>query len=670
MTIIQIDSDELARLVGMTRRGARKLLQRHYIYSFATWLGTHLEVSLVPSIGGKSGQKYKAAVRSLPANLQTRLNDLQRPVEGSSAPRDAVSAEANKRLNIIAPIVAHPKHTAEWRAARKAVFTKCFIAPDGTSYTIPETTLRRWEAEYRAHGIRGLIDRTRRDKGTKRAIISTAAERAIPFETEAWQGIAAELRTYIRGHWKAGVTLKLIRGRANIKFRELIEAAGFAHCHTLPESTFNVPRAFIEAERHFGNVAIFRKDRKRFDDEQRFRITRSRAGLLPMDWVVGDVHPVDIVMTRDDGSTAHARMIAWLDVATNRIWFDLVLCEASTGIRNKHLIQSFLRMVAAWGMPKTLYIDNGKEYLFADKLNDALQLVAQLSRPDGRTVRIVRALPFDAPAKPIESMFRAVERLLQHIPGHTGGDRMNKKTENVGCPTKAYPGTLESLQKVIAGLIAHQEILPMRGALKGRTPNQVLQAAIDAGWGPVALDPRQVLMVFASDRVCTIRQQAITFDNRKWTCDELDSYFEEKIIARVPDYWSASKLALLHIKTRELIGIAEPVPIFAFDDPAGAKYSAAKGTRRRKAIIALDRSTPTIDTVAEGLRIAAHLPPAPSATPIASIGLSDQAATIAAAMVETPAARADKRHREAQARTRKQAASALAFAEKLERAKQ
>jgi hypothetical protein len=150
---------------------------------------------------------------------------------------------------------------------------------DGRPLPLAETTLRRWIKAY-DDDLAGLRPKARVDKGWREIIIADAAERAILFDFETWQRIAAELRKYIRGRWKANVTLKLIRGRANIKYRELITAAGFGHCHTLPDSTFNVPHAFIEAERCNSNVAIFRKDRKTDDDRQRFRIPRSRAGML------------------------------------------------------------------------------------------------------------------------------------------------------------------------------------------------------------------------------------------------------------------------------------------------------------------------------------------------------------------------------------------------------
>jgi hypothetical protein len=607
--------------------------------------------------GGRSGFRYEIKTDSLPAHIQDRLKERTAIVERPVLRRfdDWRAKKNNWLLLILSPAMAHHPKSPERRAAIAAIVSRPLTDWNGQQARLSERTIQRWLASYEAQGAAAFAPRARADKGRPKVIISLAAEQAIPFDTETWEGIAAELRSYVRGHWKQGATLKLIEGRANIKFRELIAAAGFSYFESVPGKTFLVPRRFVVAERPYRNVHTLHHDRKTYEDN-RFRTKRSRAGMMPMDWVIFDVHPVDVVMMRADGSTAHARMIAWLDGATNRMRFDLVLCEPGTGIRNADMIQGLLRTVAVWGMPKTLYLDNGQENNFADDINDALQLVAQLRGDDGRTTRVVRAQPYNASAKPIEGMFAALEKMLQDIPGHTGGDRMNKKTERVGRPTKAFPGTLAQLNAIIQGRILEMETYPMRGALAGRSPRQAYQAAIDSGWQPVAVDPREILTVFAIDRLCKISKGVIAFDTKRWHCEELASYFEDKVIARVPRFWPAEKLPLLHLKTRELIGIAEPVPSFAFDDPAGARLSKHKDSERRGAIRALDRGTPDIDTVEEGLRIAAMIPPAAIATPIATISISSDARQLAAAQIESRDDRAQRLHDKSEREHRKRLA--------------
>jgi hypothetical protein len=519
----------------------------------------------------------------------------------------------------------------------------------GRPTTLSERTIQRWLERYRKHGVAAFTPRARGDKGMPKVLVSLAADAAFP--PNILQGVRAELVDYIRGHWKAGATLKLIEGRTAIKFRELLTAAG-CELTGVPAEALKVPRRIVTGESSYRAVHILFRDRKQHEDN-RYHTRRSRAHLRPMQWLVGDVHPLDIVCLRDDGSRAHARLIGWLDCATNRLFADLVLCEAGTAIRNADLVQSFLRMAAVWGLPETLYIDNGREYQFADDLNDALRLVAELRHPDGRQLRVVRALPYHAASKPIEGLFATLERMLQDVPGHVGGDRMQQKTERVGRPGKEFPGTTEQVNVIVQGIIAELHAYPMRGHLAGRSPDQAHRAALDSGWRPAAIDAEQILTVFATDQVRTITQGVISIDGRRWHCPQLSDYFHDKIIARVPRFWTPQRLALLHIKTRQFVGIAEPDRVFAFDDPTGAEHSKKIAGERRAAIRRLARGVPAIDTVAEGLRIAAMLPPPPAVAPIATVSMSDQAKEIGQALSEPPAEREARTKQARTARIRK-----------------
>ncbi|MEP2705246.1 MAG: hypothetical protein ABJQ71_23065, partial [Roseibium sp.] len=99
------------------------------------------------------------------------------------------------------------------------------------------------------------------------------------------------------------------------------------------------------------------------------------------------------------------------------------------GPRNVDVIEAFVAMAqhSAFGLPKTLYCDNGKEYLFADFLDDAMQLLVPNVGERGKS-RVIRALPYNASAKPIEAWFGHFEQqFLKTCPGYIGDDRMNPK---------------------------------------------------------------------------------------------------------------------------------------------------------------------------------------------------------------------------------------------------
>ena len=560
-----------------------------------------------------------------------------------------MNAKSRMRVGIVAPIVAHPPYTSERRAAFAAVLAAHHTGPDGNALALPESTLRRWVKLYDGKGIAGVASHARRDKGISRVAISTPWDIAVAkfIDHVGKHRIAWELRSYVRGLYKSDAAYAVISQLTAGKLQELTVAAIGAPALDLADATFHVGRRFIEAERRFRNVAIFDKDRKAYEDAKP-RVLRTREGLEPMAIIVGDVHHIDIVTHRPDGSEAWPKAIAWLDLATNRIWFDIVLLGKGEGIRNADVIASFMRMVAAWGLPRALYLDNGSEYRWSEFIEDALKLVARVECTDDRDSQIIRAQPYNAAAKPIEGIFRVLEYCyFRTLPGWCGGDRTNKKTANVGKPPEPFPGSIDDLRTAIGSCITLYEMKPQRGALQGKSPHQAYEAALAAGWHRIAVDGRELHTVFATDELRMPRQGYVSYAGDKWTCPELQAYLGTTILLRAPKFDAAAVLPLLDPKTRQVIGFAERAPRYAMLDPAGAKASKAMSKVRRVAIRDLDQLAPDIDTNAEIAKLAASAPvllPAPIA---ATIGVSDEAAEIARGMKETPDTRADKRRAKA-----------------------
>lgn len=71
------------------------------------------------------------------------------------------------------------------------------------------------------------------------------------------------------------------------------------------------------------------------------------------------VHPIDIRLTRADGSVVMPRAIAWLDVAIQRAHVTLIRLEKGEGVKQIHVAQVLAVMCRAWGLLRQLYLDNG-----------------------------------------------------------------------------------------------------------------------------------------------------------------------------------------------------------------------------------------------------------------------------------------------------------------------
>jgi hypothetical protein len=584
---------------------------------------------------------------SLSLNDREQLKAVQAAENPAFKFRDNRAIERDWWWSLLALALAHPKGSRERRAAIDAIRARPLTDWDGQPYRPSRRTIERKLAAYESHGVAGLAGKVRSDKGTSRVVISDRWDAAVSLDHVERHRIAVELRSYIRGLYKADTAFAVLAQLAAGKLNELTVAACGEPALDLPPETFHIPRRIIAGERRFRNVAIFNKDRKAFEDAKP-RILRTREGLEPMALVVGDVHHLDIVMRRPDGTEAWPKAIAWLDLATNRVWLDLVLLGKGEGIRNADVIASFIRMVAAWGLPQALYLDNGSEYRWSDFIDDALKLVARVDGGgDDRCSQIVRAKPYNAPAKAIEGLFGILEqRYFRTLPGWAGGDRTNKKTANVGKPPEPFPGTIDDLRVAIGSCLTLYEMSPQRGTLKGRSPRQVYEAALAAGWQRVAVDQRQLHTVFATDEIRTPRQGYINFGGDKWTCPELQAFLGNRIIVRVPKFHQPEVLPLLDPAARQIIGFATPATRYGVLDPAGARAAATMDKRRRTAVRELDQMAPDVDTNAEVARLAATVAALPPAPVVATIGISGEAAEIARGLAEPEIAREHRRVKE------------------------
>lgn len=636
---------ELAAAADIDRRRALRALVRAFKQS-KTWRGSTLIVSVEHHRQGYAGLNYKVLVSSLPLGLQEELRTYRAAFEAPSKPRDDTAAERDWWSLILAPAIAQPKHSRERAAAIADLLSRLLTDWQGQPIAPSARTIHRKLDLYEKHGIAGLAGRQRRDKGTTHVVLSDRWDSAVPFDQATREKITEKLRAYIRGLHKDDAAPKVIGMLAARRLAELTNAAGFPA--PADAGMFAVPRAFIEGERVFRNVAVFNKDRKAYEDAKP-RIRRTREGLAPMQLVCGDVHHLDIVMRRPDGTEAWPKAIAWLDLATNRIRLDLMLLGKGEGIRNTDVIASFCRMVAAWGMPRGLYLDNGSEYRWSEFVDDAMHLVERIDGPgDGRESRIVRAQAYNAAAKAVEGIFKVLEyTYFRTLPGWAGGDRTNKKTAKVGKPTDPFPGTLDELRAAIGNCLGLYEIAPQRGAIGNRSPRQVYEAALADGWQKVALDPRQLRTVFAVSEVRRVRQGMIELGGRRWTCPQLAAFLGDRVTVRVPKFEAPAMLPLLD-DAGKVFAFAEPESVYAMTDREGARAASRMQRARRSAIRELDGAAPAISTMDEMARMAATLMPAPDAPTVATIEVSRQASEIAAAMAEAPEDRAARRRREAQ----------------------
>jgi len=645
---------ELVEVSGSTRQAVEKALQKIVCGRSTTWRGATLIVRQVRGRGGRSGWQYEVRADSLPLDLQERWKALQSGVDRPLRHGERAKAERSWWQALLQPVLAHPKHSRERGAAIAAIVANGHVRPNGSLLRPSERMIQRKLAAFEGGGLATLAGHKRADAGVARVILSRTWDKAVPFGDAEKERIAAVLRDYVRGLIRAGDAPRSIRALAAWRLAQITRAAGFDPGEAELAAICRVPDNFIRAEKVYRKVYTFEKDRRAFE-ARKPRIGRT-ATLLPMQLVVADVHPLDILMLRPDGSEAYPKAIAWKDEGTNRLWFDVVLLEKGQGITNADVIGSFVRMVTAWGAPRVLQIDNGAEYNWAGFIDDGLQLLDQggnryiedIRGPESRS-SIYKSKPYNAAAKSIEGAFSVLERtLFRVIPGWTGGDRLNPKSARVDRKVEPFPGTIDELRTLIAAQLAFHHGLPQRGRLGGRSPNAVYQAALDQGWQRTAVEPLALLLAFSTEERRRVRGGRIKEGGRPWTSKALQDYQGDWVSVRLPKFHDWARLPI-RAENGDFLGCVEEDLEYHPLDREGAADQRGRERRHKAGVRALARSAPAIDVLGERLAYLADQPALQAAPVERLIAPSDEAALVIGHMRESPRSRA-AREQEAKSR--------------------
>lgn len=594
---------DVAGRTGKTDRAIRYAAQRA-LQGMATdgWLPTVKEAR---SRGGNGGKCYLIAETSLPANAQVGTEHSLPPATTSGGDGQAREAEALWRYEVIRPaLCAGPKGSSDRRGAIKTIASEVRQWPSGRRGRVSEDTVERWLNKYENQGgIAGLQPKGRADRGRRRVLISREWDKNIPLDFEDKERIANRLEEAIKNLWADNECLGegSIQDDASLLLAEMTRNAGV---HGIPEGRLRrlcqVPRRFVAKHREWKSLAIWRNDRRAWYNQGQPYVQRERP-LRPLEVVYGDVTPSDIPWQRSDGSVCHPRLVAWLDGATWRLFVRVVAPAKGRDVRNEDVAESFVRMVTDphWGMPERIYIDNGMEYNCSGFIRDAMALVGKTRGPcELKTVQaaqqadrsVITALPYNAKAKQIEGGFsRLQRRFLSRIPGYVGGDRQKKKTKNQGQALPPFQGSFEEYESAIQEAVAAFNAAPIRSI--GKSPNALLDEAIQGGWQRIAADPEELRQVFARRETRTVNNGLISVDGRQYYDDALARLpVGAKVDVRVPIF--TDELVAVLDQEGHYICSAAPDKHYSHDDPAGAKESARRKAAQERVMREKDEARP------------------------------------------------------------------------------
>lgn len=634
-----ITAAEFAEAEGVSVQAARAALRT--ACKGRPWRGRRLTVRLAAGQGGRGGLRYEVE--------STLASGLDREPAAGGPRSSGLDPKTALRFDVVRRVLEQPEGSAGRNVA-------VILAAEAAG--VSERSVYRWLSRYEACGLGGLARTRPANAGRPRVRVSRVFDRfarEAGCSEEVLEGLAGEIRRTLRGLWASRAEQAggaEVRRLAEFALEELCEGRGLR----LPKAAFRLSRRGVERFSAYRVVNQRRNDRKAFDDA-RPRIRRDWTALLPMERVVADVKHLDVLVRRPDGSPAWPKIVAFMDAGTGRVFVHPVLLEPGAGVRQEHVIEAFLAMVSepGWGFPQGIYLDNGAEFAALERIDRALQL---LNEPGARTV--IYARPYNASAKPIESLFARLDRqVFSLLPGYAGPNRMVQKTQAVGRPPLPYPGDWDDFCRTLQGLIRAHDHRAVGGARRGRSPQEWLQRKLQEGWRAVHVDPPALDAAFSDPDSRRVDRGVLKIRGQRYTHERLAALpSRTSVDLALPWRRGARPLARLEGAWVYL----QPETLYPARWIEGARESDRRQRAQAKHVAALAREAPPIDPVALKIRWGARQQAAPMPAPLPPLDIGgaarEQAAAVRRATPESPAPTAADLRR----------AREMALTEQLERA--
>ncbi len=575
-----LSASEFADGLGIPSRTAR------YAFSIAAkgkpWRGQLLPVVRTEGQqGGASGHSWGVVVDALPPALLSKfepISDLgEAPLQSlfEDGLTDASTELACWRWSIIREIYGMPGSPQRTALIERITTERHHFR--GRDVTVSKTTLYEWMKRYADGGFAALATPARADRGARRVLISRNWDGKIDLDNAAKARVSGAMEIYAKAFLRSDGSLRKLAHIGTRKLVDLCQVEGSAiPAHDL-SGLCKLNSKWTSRFAEFKRVARKDRDAKLHFDKDQPRIARHRSA-LPGQVVFGDVHPVDLWVTMlDSREQVRVRLIAWQDDCTHMLHVTPILFRKGRSVQQSDVIDSFYDLTRHphFGLPGTLYLDNGGEY---GSLFGSFQRFPDLSMiVPGRGV--IKAKPYNGPAKGlIEGAFASIERqFIKHLPGYIGGDRTNKKTQSVGKPPAPYGGTYDQLLTQLKEVETIYNDTPQTGRLRGLSPRQALAQAVEDGWTPTGMDDQTFDFVFCKSTNAVVSQGAFRCQGQRYYSDRIAELGHgERLEIRVPLRTSAEGVAV--VRNREMLGYAFLDVTYGTIDPAGARES----TRRQK----------------------------------------------------------------------------------------
>lgn len=202
---------------------------------------------------------------------------------------------------------------------------------------------------------------------------------------------------------------------------------------TLTRDTFPSYKAFERLlKKRVPASAIYRarEGYSRWYRKYAMGIARDYSDILPGDLWVSDHAQLDVMVTLPNGRTCRPWLTVWMDVKSSKILGWNLHAEAPN---SDHIFQAFYHAALRFGIPREVYIDNGKDYRALDLSGGRSSHAVRVEESRALSLFSVLgiivhfALPYNAQSKTIERRFLELKnRFSRSLVGFTGGNVVEK----------------------------------------------------------------------------------------------------------------------------------------------------------------------------------------------------------------------------------------------------
>lgn len=326
-----------------------------------------------------------------------------------------------------------------------------------------------------------------------------------------------------------------------------------------------------------------RMGNKEFKDSHTPYIVRDLHDVKAGDVWMSDGHSLDLICytgkkkTNGEKETARPVLVVWLDLKSRMVvGWNLSYTETTESIAI-----ALKRAIADYGVPGTVYTDNGKAY--TSKVLEGTEELDGIYASLG--MKVTHALPYNAQAKEIERWFRDFKENLSKRFGSYIGGNVIERPEHM----KSFAG-----RKSIKGLIPeHSEVeaeiesyikeknhlyyaIRKAGGLKAhrgrgmnnRTPLEVFNEEYP-------LEQRQMLsddklrLLFLYEEIRTVQQNGINFMGLTYVHEELYFHQTEKVKIKYDPH--DLKSIYVYLDTGEFLCKANKLQEAGFNDVTAIK---------------------------------------------------------------------------------------------------